>query len=98
MDGHEPDDVRTQRRQTIQIALQRLKGTLLGMVTYKNAVDHFFPQAGVGLTCHIIPPVLHCLIFLRRTQQCQKFILCQHRYAQLLRLTRFDPALAPVTT
>ena len=52
MDGHEPDDVRAQAAQAVQIALQRPEGAILRVVADKDAVDHLMQQVFVGVFRH----------------------------------------------
>ena len=44
MDGHQPEDVRPQPPQSVQICLQRPEGALLRVAADKDAVDHLMPQ------------------------------------------------------
>ena len=52
VNGHQPQDIRTQRFQAVEIALQRTERALLGVSSNKHAVDHLPPQGEIGVNCH----------------------------------------------
>ena len=54
MDGHKPDDVRTQGLDTVQIGDQGVKGPLRCVVAYIDGIDHIPAQADICLFCHKI--------------------------------------------
>ena len=52
MDGHQPDDIRAQGANAVQILFQRGKGALFGVIPHKYGIEDLIPQRNVGIFCH----------------------------------------------
>ena len=52
MDGHKPDDINAQGFYPLQIAPQRLKGALLGMIADVDAVHYLIAVGFRCIQCH----------------------------------------------
>ena len=57
VDRHEPDDVRPQRLDPVQIRNDREEGSLFGMRPDINGINHLLLQVDVGISRHDEPPV-----------------------------------------
>ena len=100
VDGHEPHNVRSQRPQPIQIALQRPEGALRRVVSHEHAVDQLMLQCLIRIHCHIdcllSPEVLkirppsarECPAPLLFAACCRHFLRPPHRWSFLTRSRR----------
>ena len=61
VDGHEPDNVRAQRTDAIQIGNDGPEGTLGGMIAHVDGINHISAQADIGLLCHKSHLLFSCL-------------------------------------
>ena len=52
VDGHQPQDIRTQPLQAVEVALQGTEGALLRVSADENAVNDLVPQGEIGVACH----------------------------------------------
>ena len=58
--GHEPDDVRAQGLDAVQVLLHRRECPLGRMVPDEQGIHHFLSQFNIGICCHL---VLHLYLF-----------------------------------
>ena len=52
VDGHEPDDVRAEGADAVEVRLHRTEGSLRCVTADIELIDHAAAQRGIGVDCH----------------------------------------------